>query len=72
VDFPACRAILAGTCPDAGVKAMTERSPTGSGKQQTRQEREKRLAEQLRENLRKRKAQARARRVTGTEPPSEE
>jgi hypothetical protein len=41
-------------------------------KQRSREEQKKRLAEQLRENLRKRKAQARARRSVGTETPAEE
>ena len=48
---------------------MTERP---RHKEQSRQEREKRLAEQLRENLKKRKVQARARRASGTETPREE
>jgi hypothetical protein len=49
---------------------MSDR-PTTTTKQQSRQERERRLAEQLRENLKKRKAQARARRA-GTEGAGEE
>lgn len=57
------RPILNVRCGAQGTKPMAEDL---SRKQAARKEREERLAAQLRENLKRRKAQARARKPSGT------